>query len=120
MARIEWSDTTVFVRLSLFEKAGALHGDLELPRAALRAVRVVENPLAHVRGLRVPGTALPGMLALGTYRGLFGKDFAAATRERGVVLEFVGDAWQHVVVSVANPEEVAGALAPTHSSQALV
>jgi hypothetical protein len=112
MARIEWSETTVFVRLSLLERAGALHGDVEFARAAIASVRAVENPLSHVRGLRVPGTALPGMLALGTYRGLFGKDFAAATRERGVVFELSGSPWQHVVVSVHNPEEVVHALAP--------
>ncbi|MFM2152657.1 MAG: hypothetical protein RL199_1092 [Pseudomonadota bacterium] len=112
MARIEWSDTAVFVRLGLLERAGALHGDVEFPRTAIASVRAVENPLSHVRGLRVPGTALPGMLALGTYRGLFGKDFAAATRERGVVFELTGAAWQHVVVSVSNPDEVAQALAP--------
>jgi hypothetical protein len=112
MARIEWTDSSVVVRLSLFEKAGALHGDVEFPRSAIASVRAVENPLSHVRGLRVPGTALPGMLALGTYRGFFGKDFAAATRERGVVFELQGSAWQHVVVSVSNVDEVVRALTP--------
>ena len=113
MARVEWNDTTVFVRLSLLERAGALHGDVDFLRAAIGSVRTVENPLSHVRGLRVPGTALPGMLALGTYRGLFGKDFAAATRERGVVFELTGSAWQHVVVSTSNADEVVRTLAPT-------
>ena len=45
--------------------------------AAVAAVRVVEDAWPEPRGLRAPGTGLPTVIAVGTRRGRFGKDYAA-------------------------------------------
>ena len=45
--------------------------------SAVTAVRVVDDPWPELRGMRAPGTGLPNVIAVGTRRGGFGKDFAA-------------------------------------------
>nr|BFE82779.1 hypothetical protein GCM10020093_053800 [Planobispora longispora] len=40
--------------LSQGEKVAGLHGDIRMPRAAVREVAVVENAVADARGLRSP------------------------------------------------------------------
>ena len=37
----------------------------------------VQQPFRELSGLRAPGTGLPGVIALGTWRGRGQKDFAA-------------------------------------------
>jgi len=68
MAQIKIEDETVMIRLSRAEKFGALHGDLRFPLSAVRAARVVDKPFAEIQGLRSPGTRVPGIMALGTWR----------------------------------------------------
>jgi hypothetical protein len=45
MAEIRVEGDQISIQLSLAEKIGAFHGDLEFPRSAIRTVRVVEKPL---------------------------------------------------------------------------
>jgi hypothetical protein len=79
----------LIVHLSPWEKIGALSGDVRVPQAAVRRVRISSRPLAEIRGLRVVGTGLPRVIALGTWRRRRGrKDFAAVYRKReGVVID---------------------------------
>ncbi|MGH3780655.1 MAG: hypothetical protein ACRDRO_08515 [Pseudonocardiaceae bacterium] len=70
------------LRLTPWEKVGALHGDLRVPLRAVRMVSVVAEPWNALRGIRAPGTGWPGWIMLGTTWGKFGKDFAAVYRRR--------------------------------------
>lgn len=106
MADIVVEGDEAVLRLSLAEKAGSLHGDIRVPRAAVTSVKVVERPLREVRGLRAPGTGVPGVIALGTWRRLRGKDFVAAYRRPGVVVELEGAPFERLVVSCPSPAEV--------------
>jgi len=92
MAEIRVEDGQVSIHLSFVEKIGALHGDLHFPVSAVRAVRVVDKPFCEIEGIRSPGTGVPGLIALGTYRAHGGRDFVAVYRgERGVVIEIDAD-----------------------------
>jgi hypothetical protein len=113
MAWIETTDAEVIVRLGTWEKLGSLRSDVVVPRARVTSVRVVRRPLSEVRGLRLPGTALPGVIALGTFRGRFGKDFVAVTREPAVAIELAGAPYARLLVSVADPYAVARRLDPS-------
>ncbi len=77
MAEIRIQDGDIIVQLGSLEKIGALHGDVRVPRSAVIAMRVVENPFAEIQGIRFPGTGVPGLIALGTWRRV-----AAGTLQR--------------------------------------
>ena len=105
-------DDVVTVSLSAVEKAEALHGDVSVPRAAVVSVRVVPDGLDEVHGLRMPGTALPGVIMVGTWRDKQGVTFALCHgRQPAVVVELTGQRYDRLVVTVENPGEVAVALA---------
>jgi hypothetical protein len=64
------------VRLSRAEKLLALRKqDLVIPRSAIRSVAITQDPWIWIRGVRVPGAAIPLTLAIGTWKYHGGKDF---------------------------------------------
>jgi hypothetical protein len=88
------------VVLNDLEKAGALRGDVRVAASSVRNVRVTDAPFAELQGMRAPGAGLPGVLALGTWRGNGYKDFAALYRGGpAVVVELEGAPWRRLLVS---------------------
>jgi hypothetical protein len=112
MAKLLVNDDIVTVSLSAVEKAEALHGDVSVPRSAVASARVVPDGLDEVHGLRMPGTGLPGVIMVGTWRDKEKVTFAVCHGRRpAVVLELTGQHYDRFVVTVENPGEVAAALA---------
>ena len=112
MAKLLVNDDIVTVSLSAVEKAEALHGDVSVPRSAVASARVVPDGLDEVHGLRMPGTGLPGVIMVGTWRDKQRVTFAVCHGRRpAVVLELTGQQYDRFVVTVENPGEVAAALA---------
>ncbi len=114
MARVEIDGLDLVVRLSRAERIFALHGDVVVPKNAVQHVELVDEPLRSVHGLRIPGTAIPRRLALGTWRRRNHQwDFVAAYRHRpGVVIE-LEDTMQRfarLIVSTDGAEAVAAAV----------
>jgi len=98
-------DGEVEVHLSALEKVGALHGEVRVPLSAVVGAHAVDNPWPELRGIRAPGTGLPGEIMLGTCRGSFGKDFAAVYRHKpAVVVELQGEEYQRLIVTAEDPE----------------
>jgi hypothetical protein len=110
MATMNVTAGEVVVLLNALEKLGAVHGDVRVPRAAVRGVHIATEPFSEVRGLRAPGTGIPGIIALGTWRRLGGKkDFIAAYRGRpAVIIELDQDmaGFERLIVSVDSPDQV--------------
>jgi len=107
MAEIRVDGGQVVVQLSLTEKIGALHGDLHFPPSAVRAVRVVDKPFGEIRGIRSPGTWVPGVVALGTWRRREGRDFVAVYRsKRGIVVDVDANQvnYQRIILSTNDPD----------------
>lgn len=103
VAEIIVDDTHVHVVLTPLERLGALHGDLSVRREVVRLVRSTDQPFAELRGIRAPGTGIPRVMALGTWRGRHGRDFVAIRRgdAEAVVLELEdGTGFSQVVVGV--------------------
>lgn len=95
----------ITVRLNPIEKLGALRGDVRVPLSAVRSVRVTAQPWDEVRGMRAPGTGLPGVIMLGTTRGAFGKDFCAVYRGRpAVVVDLDGQRFQRLILCTPHPD----------------
>lgn len=90
------------LELTTLEKIGAIHTDIDIPTTAIEAVRHVPNARAEVRGLRAPGTGLPGIIALGQWRTRRTKSFVAAYRdEPGYVIDLTGHRFDRIIVSTA-------------------
>lgn len=99
------------LRLTGMEKLAALHGDITVPWSQVRDVRVSPHPWEELRGMRSPGTGIPRVMALGTRRGDFGKDFVAV-RGHGpvVVVDLQGSEFNRFVVTVPFAEQLASRL----------
>ncbi|HEY0417110.1 MAG TPA: hypothetical protein VGC78_12050 [Gaiellaceae bacterium] len=114
MATLRREGDEIVVKLNDLEKAGALRGDVRVPTSCVRAVRVSQTPFRELRGVRAPGTGVPGVVALGTWRGGGGKDFAAIYRGGpAVVVELEAGEYRRLIVSAHDAAEVVAALADT-------
>jgi hypothetical protein len=113
MAALRVSGSTLRVVLSPLERLGAFVGrDPEVPLGAVSAVRVSADAWRELRGIRAPGTGIPGVIALGTRRSKAGRDFAAVYGHRpAVVVELQGAAYGRFVVSAANADAIATEIA---------
>lgn len=112
MANLLIDDDNVIVELTAAEKVEALHGDVVVPRRSIVSARVVDDAMVEVRGLRAPGTGLPGVIMVGTWRDLKRTTFAVCHgRRRGVVLDLVDGPFDRVVVTVDNPDDALASLA---------
>lgn len=114
MAEIEVDGDELVLKLTLGEKAGAVHGDPRAPRSALRSVEVLDD--AHEpgdHGWKI-GERLPGVVEVGTILDGGQKIFAAVHHHtpRGVLLSFEGADYDEWVVGCEDPEAVAKQLSP--------
>jgi len=116
MAELRLEGGELVLHLSGAEKAEAIHGDLRVPRSALRDVEVIDDAHEWTRvrvGLKV-GLRIPRVVTVSTVRGHDEKLFVAvhADTPRGVRLRLAGAPWDEWIVGCADPEAVADALAP--------
>jgi hypothetical protein len=97
------------VRLSTLEKLGAVRGDISIPLATISGVRVSDTPWSELRGIRAPGTGIPGVISLCTRRGKGICDFAAVYGRAGpaVVIETDGGQFGRLVISSKDAAETA-------------
>jgi hypothetical protein len=116
MADLVITEHDARVRLSLFEKAGALHRDLVFGLDQVLRARRSPDMWRELRGLRAPGTWFPGIIMLGTTRYRGGKDFCAVYRNGpGVVIDLGGHEFSRILLSCKEAENLVDALgAPSH------
>ncbi len=99
------------LHMGMLEKAEGFHGDIRVPLRAVTSVRVVDDAWPDLRGMRAPGTGLPEVIAVGTRRGGFGKDFAAVHgRGQAVVVELAGSEFDRLVVTSEDAAQSAEAI----------
>jgi hypothetical protein len=111
MARIRVEEDELVVDLRGLEKVEAFHGDVRVPASAVREVRWVADPWPELRGIRAPGTGVPGVIAVGTRRGSGVKDFAAVHgKGAAVVVELDGAEYDRLVVTEDDAEAAAADL----------
>ncbi len=73
---------------------------------------VSRRPFGELRGVRAPGTGVPGRIALGTWRYRGGKDFAALYGGKPAVIVHLRDApFRRLLVSADDAEPLAAAIA---------
>jgi hypothetical protein len=105
---------SLVVKMSWFERLEACHSDVSVKRSAVRDVRVVDSAWPELRGVRAPGTGIPGVVAVGTRRGGFGKDFAVVHgKGPAVVVELDGEKYARLVVTADDAGTLAAAVTGT-------
>ena len=93
------------VRLSGFEKLGALRGDVRLPLSSITDVGVEAESGQARRGLRAPGTGMPTVLYLGNWWHRGGWDFLAIQPRKPAVRVDLspGERYARLLVTVRDP-----------------
>jgi hypothetical protein len=109
VARLVVGGDDLRILLSWPARVGAFVGGTgSVPLTAIRSVRAVDDPWPELRGIRSPGVALGRMIALGTRRHSFGKDFVAVYgKGPAVVVELTGQDFARLVISTPDAERVA-------------
>ena len=112
MARLIIEGSDLVVGLSWLEKLGALRGNVRVPLHAVRDAEAEPDPWGALRGIRAPGTGIPGVIALGTRRYDGGKDFAVVLGHRSAVRVDLGQEspFGRLVVSVSDPGSTLAAI----------
>jgi hypothetical protein len=106
MARLVAEGRALLVRMNPLEVLGALHGPVRVPLASVTDLDATNDVWSELRGLRVPGTGIPGLVALGTWRYSGSKDFVAVYGRSGVVVTLSGSSWSRLLVSSREPRRV--------------
>jgi hypothetical protein len=101
------------VRLNPLEKLGAFRGNVHVPLTDVMSVRVSDDQWSELRGMRAPGTGIPGVIALCTRRAPGIRDFAAVygRRRKAVVVECSGVDINRIVVTRSDAGEKARTIA---------
>ncbi|MDT3446648.1 MULTISPECIES: hypothetical protein [unclassified Pseudofrankia] len=118
MAKVEVAGGRVEVVLSQKERLAALRGDVSAALGEIADVRVSPHPFGELRGIRAPGTGVPAVIAIGTWRHRGGKDFVAIYRGRPAVVVVLapGSEFERLIIGVEDPDEtvarILAAIAP--------
>ena len=93
MVRLLVDTDTLEIQLAPLERVLARRSEIvRVERARIAKVQLTEDPFTWLRGVRSPGTHVPNRLAYGTWKSVFGDDFAAMRNGRpGVVIDLEGD-----------------------------
>ena len=83
MAQIELTKTHLLIKLTLGEKIFGMHGDFKIPAALIRGAEVADKDVWKTFGLRVPGTAIPGLLVYGHYWRANSKTAGVSNKDGG-------------------------------------
>lgn len=67
MAELMREADHLLLKLSTAEKMESVHGDIRVPISAVKSVTVLNDVIHAVRGMKIPGTRIPGVLAMGTF-----------------------------------------------------
>jgi hypothetical protein len=90
------------------EKVEGFHGSIRVLVSTVRQIRSVDDTWGELRGLRAPGTGVPGVIAVGTRRGSGVKDFAVVHgRGPGLVVDMEGGEFDRFVLSEEHAATVA-------------
>lgn len=100
------------IDLTVPERVLSLHRkDVRIPVDRVRSIKAVSDVMARVRGVRMPGTGLPGRMAIGTWtgqrEGRTFHDLVVVPRPGpGVLLDVDGGEYDRVLLGCADPQAV--------------
>ena len=112
MAKVIIDGPDLVVGLSWLEKLGAAHGNVRVPLRAVDSAAAEPHPWEALRGLKLAGTGIPGVAALGTRYSTGSRDFTALVGRRPAIrIELNGESpFAQLLVSVRDPESTLAAI----------
>jgi hypothetical protein len=104
MTTVSISGDKLIVEVLGLHKIWALKNRLEIPVDHISSVR--HAPEERARGIRLPGTFIPGLITAGTYYEGGGKRvfWDVHDHEKAVAIELHDEKFAAVIVEVADPE----------------
>ncbi|MFK4791390.1 hypothetical protein [Microbacterium sp. ZW T5_56] len=109
------------ISLSVTERAAAFapSSTIRLARTDITRVQLTDDPWTWLRGVRKPGTQIPGVIAAGTWHSTAGTDFVVVRgRREGVVIELTEDApYQRLLLTTRHGLALVNALRLDASEQ---
>lgn len=99
------------IELSTLEQILAVHGDLEIAAEHVVGAEPLAPRWHKGLGLRIPGTALPGVVVAGTYRAYGDRVFVYWTRKKQPLqINLFNHRYNRVIIGVDDAEAWADAI----------
>jgi hypothetical protein len=100
------------VHLTPAEKTLSLRrDDIVVQRENIRSVAITDDPWIWIRGIRAPGSLVPLVLAVGTWKFHGGKDFLAVKNKRqAVVIDLVDEAFSRLILTTNHAPDLVASL----------
>jgi hypothetical protein len=108
VASLEVQSGELIIRLSGVERAAAMRREVRVPLSCVESVCTESDPWGALRGVRAPGTGIPGVVAYGVRRITGGAPDFAAVHGSGpaVRIDLVpGAAFGRLVVTVDDADQ---------------
>lgn len=107
MMTVTVNEGRLCISLSGWDRVWTLRRGLEFPLERIASVRIAPE-LRRPYGVKVPGSAFPGVIYAGTWRWKGSKEFWNVRRDksRWVAIELTGDTYDLIVIEVKDPESL--------------
>ncbi|HLU64770.1 MAG TPA: hypothetical protein VKZ63_00755 [Kofleriaceae bacterium] len=108
MVRLEIRDDELEVEVLGLHKLWALRGRIRVPLSAVATVRRLEADQAHGwwKGLRMPGTHVPGLIVAGTFYKDGERHFwDVRNAHRAIEVQLSGGPFDRLFVEVEDPDQ---------------
>ena len=104
MARVSIDDTDLVIEIEGMDKLWALQSRLTIPLANVRGATADPGIAKEPRGVRVPGTWIPGVLTAGTFRRDGERVFwDVHDPADAVVIELRDERYTRLIIQVPDP-----------------
>jgi hypothetical protein len=104
MAQIRIDGDTLVVEIEGLDKLWALTSRLEIPLGSVRGATADPGAIKEPKGLRAPGTHVPGVITAGTFHVEGQRVFwDVHDPARAIVIELAGQRYDRLVIQVDDP-----------------
>ncbi|MFD2368054.1 hypothetical protein [Pseudoduganella sp. GCM10020061] len=108
MPTLELTENELVVHMNLWETLAALQKTIRVPLSSVRGATDDAGFSSASLGLRLPGTAVPGLIYAGTFIKGGDRQFAFMTRKtQPVVIELANERWARIILGVDDPRATA-------------
>src|SRR5690349_745842 len=106
MARVDIDGGRLVIEMEGLDKLWSLKSRLEIPLANVRGATADPGMIKEPKGIRAPGTHVPGVITAGTFH-IDGEQVVWDVRDpaKAVVIELADERYARLVVQVADPRE---------------